>query len=101
MMKRLLDDEDLVQIVINEFLADIPRQIQILKDALAAEDTALSTRQAHSIKGAAANVGGDALCAVASAMEKEGKVGDLSMVGARLTDLEDEFARLKAAIEEN
>ena len=100
MMARLMDDEDLARTVVEGFLEDIPKQIEALKGYLEAGDAARAERQAHTIKGASANVGGEALRAVAFEMEKAGKTGDLEAVTARLPELETQFARLKEAMSE-
>ena len=89
MMARLMDDEDLARKVVEGFLKDIPKQIEALKACLEAGDAARAERQAHTIKGASANVGGEALRAVAFEMEKAAKAGDLGSVTARLPELED------------
>jgi len=91
MLGRLDGDNELAAIVIAVFLEDIPAQIQTLKDFVKSGDTASSARQAHSIRGASANVGGDRLRNVASVMEKAADVGDLHAVAARMADLELEF----------
>jgi CheY-like chemotaxis protein/HPt (histidine-containing phosphotransfer) domain-containing protein len=101
MMARLMDDEDLARKVAGGFLEDIPRQIEVLKGYLEAGDAPGAERQAHSIKGASANVGGQALRSVAFTMEKAGKAGDLESITARLPDLEVQFARLKAEMEQH
>jgi len=95
MIARMMDDEDLARTVIGGFLEDIPKQIEILKDFLEAGDVPKTERQAHSIKGASANVGGEALHEVAFEMEKAAKAGDLKSVAARLPELENQFVRLK------
>ncbi len=87
MMARLMGDEDFAQKLIGVFLEDIPRQIEVLKRCLEAGDVASAERQAHSIKGASANVGGEALRSVALAMEKAGKTGHLELIGAWLPEL--------------
>ena len=100
MMARLMDDEDLARKVIEGFLDDIPKQIEVLKGCLEAGDAARAERQAHTIKGASANVGGEALRAVAFEMEKAAKAGDLEAVTARLPELENQFARLRKSDEQ-
>ena len=68
--------------------SDIPVQIQTLKGYLEAGDNILAVeRQAHSIRGAAANVGGEALRAVAYEMEKAGKTGHPEAVAAAWQEL--------------
>jgi CheY-like chemotaxis protein/HPt (histidine-containing phosphotransfer) domain-containing protein len=99
MMSRLMDDKELARTIVTGFLADIPAQIETMKAQLKAGDAASVERQAHTIKGASANLGGEALRAVAFAMEKAAGAGDLAAVSARLAGLESQFERLKAAME--
>ena len=99
-MARLMDDEDLARRVVGGFLEDIPRQIEVLKGYLEAGDAASAERQAHSIKGASANVGEERLREVAFEMEKAAKAGDLESITARLPELEIQFARLKESMSE-
>ncbi|MFH0729996.1 MAG: Hpt domain-containing protein [Pseudomonadota bacterium] len=80
------------------FMEDIPRQIAALKGYLKAADASGAERQAHTIKGASANVGGDALAAVAFKMEIAGKAGDLGAVKARMAEMEAQFDRLTQSI---
>jgi HPt (histidine-containing phosphotransfer) domain-containing protein len=97
---RMDNDEDLAREVIVGFLDDIPRQISALRGYLEAGDTVRVERQAHTIKGASASVGGEALRVVAFEMEKAGKAGELEVITASLPELEAQFARLKVAMNE-
>ena len=98
MMSMLMDDEDLARTVGATFLDDIPRQIAALRDYLEAGDATGAERQAHTIKGASANVGGQALRAVAFEMEKAARAGDLSDTRGYMPELEAQFDRLKQAM---
>ncbi len=98
MMARLMDDEDLARMVVSSFLQDIPRQIEVLKDFLKAGDGVRVERQAHTIKGASANVGGDALREVAFEMEQMTRSGDFDAVRKHVSDLESQFDLLKGAM---
>jgi HPt (histidine-containing phosphotransfer) domain-containing protein len=98
MLERLMNDEDLAQVVMESFLDDIPRQIEALRGYLDAWDAPGAERQAHTLRGASANVGGEALRALAFEMEKAGQAGDLGSVAACMDDLEREFVRLKEAM---
>ena len=98
MMVRLMDDEELAGKILEGFLDDIPRQFELLRRHLAAKDAPSTELQIHSVKGAAAYVGGEALRAVAFDLEKAARAGDLTQVKARLAELEGEFERLKEAI---
>ena len=95
MMKRLMGDEALGRMLIEGFLDDIPKQIDALRRFLAASDVKSTERQAHTIKGASANMGGEVLRALALEMEKEAKAGNLEYVKARMPELETQFKRLK------
>ena len=98
MLARLMGDEALAQLVLGEFLADIPRQLETLQGCVAAGDAVGARRQAHSIKGASGTVGGEAMRSRAMEMEQAGQAGDLDAIIARMPDLEFEFARLAEAM---
>ncbi|MCG6537884.1 MAG: Hpt domain-containing protein, partial [Syntrophales bacterium LBB04] len=98
MLERMMGDEELARTIIEGFLADIPRQLQILKDFLASGDATGVTRQAHSIKGASSYVGGEALRAAALEMELAAGASDLEAVQGMMGGLESHFDRLKRAI---
>ena len=95
---RLSDDQDLARLVIAGFLGDIPLQMQALKDYLDEGNSAGVERQAHTIKGAAANISAEALRASAAEMEKECR--SLAAVRGRMGELELQFERLKLALQQ-
>ena len=99
MLARLMGDQELVRIVIDGLLENAPQQIKTLRDYLEAGDAQGVWRQAHTISGSSANVGGEALRAVASEMEKSGRAGDLDAARAHLADLDVQFERLRAALQ--
>jgi HPt (histidine-containing phosphotransfer) domain-containing protein len=98
MLLRLEWDNALAQVVIKTFLEDVPLQIRALKDLVESGDAAGSARQAHSIRGAAASVGGERLRGVASEMERAADAGDLYSVATRMQDLELQFSQLRNAM---
>ena len=95
---RLLGNQRLIDRVLTAFLADIPCQIQRLGGFLERGDQIACERQAHSIKGAAANVGGEQLRRLALELEKAASRGELPAVRNRLGELESQFSRLRDAI---
>ena len=99
-MVRMMDDEDLFRMVIEAFLDDIPKQIEVLRGYLEDGDAPGTERQAHTIKGVSANIGGECLRAVAFEMEKAARSGDMEYVRAHLPELERQFARLKETMNE-
>ncbi|MFH0994896.1 MAG: response regulator [Pseudomonadota bacterium] len=98
MMSRLMDDDELVRMVVEGFLEDLPQQIAALKGYLETGDATGAERQAHTIKGASANVGGERLQEVAFEMEKASRAGDLSAAGGHMPELETQFNQLKQAM---
>jgi signal transduction histidine kinase/CheY-like chemotaxis protein/HPt (histidine-containing phosphotransfer) domain-containing protein len=100
LIARLMDDEELARAVAEGFLEDIPRQIEALRGCLEAGDAAGAELKAHTIKGAAANVGGERLREVAAEIETAGKGDDLDHVKARMVELDLQFDRLKHAMAE-
>jgi signal transduction histidine kinase/PleD family two-component response regulator/HPt (histidine-containing phosphotransfer) domain-containing protein len=100
LMTRLLDDKDLAKMVIEGFLKDIPLQIIALKGYLGAEDATEVTKQAHTIKGASANVGGERLRNVVFEIEKSAMTRDLQTVATQIAELETQFNLLNQAMVE-
>jgi len=100
MMERLMGDEPLARKVIAGFLMDIPLQIEQLSRFMEIGDIQDVERQAHTIKGASANVGGDALKETAFAIEKAARAGNLHAAQADLEELKRRFDCLKKAIAE-
>jgi HPt (histidine-containing phosphotransfer) domain-containing protein len=98
LMAQVMDDEDLACAIVMSFLDDIPQRLTLLKECLENGDAAGVTLQAHTIKGAAATVGGEALRAVAAEIERAAKTGDVSSAKGHMADLEVQLNRLQQAI---
>jgi signal transduction histidine kinase/DNA-binding response OmpR family regulator/HPt (histidine-containing phosphotransfer) domain-containing protein len=98
MLARLMDDQVLAQIIAGGFVTEMPAQLESLHALVVAGDTAGSGHLAHTIKGAAANVGGESLRAVALTIERAGQAGDLDAIIALEPDLQRKFEQLKEAM---
>jgi HPt (histidine-containing phosphotransfer) domain-containing protein len=86
--RRLDGDEELMQELLDLFLADTPGRLEDLAEAMGQDDWELLHRLAHTLKGSAANLGARQLSGVAAALEalaKEGRGG--TEAEARLTEL--------------
>jgi CheY-like chemotaxis protein/HPt (histidine-containing phosphotransfer) domain-containing protein len=81
--------------IAQEFLTDVPRQVEALRAALAAGDAAQARMQAHTLKGASANVGAAALRVVASRAETAGADGDLDLLAELMPQIERQATRLQ------
>jgi CheY-like chemotaxis protein/HPt (histidine-containing phosphotransfer) domain-containing protein len=97
-MYRLMDDEDLARMLVESFLKNTPMQIAAMKGYLETGDVMGVERQAHTIRGASANMGGGRLREVAFEMEKAARAGDLSAAGRLIPELEAQFDRLNQAM---
>jgi HPt (histidine-containing phosphotransfer) domain-containing protein len=100
LLSRLMDDRSMAEDIVLAFLGDMPKQLITLQQLLGAGDQAGVTRQAHAMRGAAAAVSGIALMQLAGEMEDAGRARDLVRARLLLPRAEEEFARLKATIEE-
>ena len=98
-LSRLMDEEDMIRSVSELFLSDMPRQIKKLVSAVDKGDCLNARKLAHKIKGAAANVGGEALKEMALAMENAAGSDKAETLKTLLPELEKSFERLKNAME--
>ena len=94
LLRRVAGDHDLAARIVDTFIADTPNQIQALKQSLAGADAPSARRHAHTIKGAAATVGGERLRLVAGDLEMAALKGNLEIVAAGAAELDAQFQRL-------
>ena len=98
MMARMMGDDQMARVIVGGFLDEMPDQLATLRSCLATGDAAGARRQAHSIKGASANVGGEALRRAALEAEEAGQAGDLDAIMTLVPGIELQFASLKEAM---
>jgi PAS domain S-box-containing protein len=98
---RLMGDKELAREICAGFLKDMSRQMQELRQHIDQSNAALSGGQSHTIRGAAANVGGMALSAVALHMEKAANDGRWNEMEPIMSEMERQFDLLKTRMEEN
>jgi two-component system, sensor histidine kinase and response regulator len=83
---------DLVHRLVTSFLNRAPRHLAALETAFADGDRQAFEDEAHSLKGAAANIGADAAAAVCARLEDWARAGDLpAMTGPELNRLCEEL----------
>ena len=97
-LKRILNDENILQAVVQEFLKDIPQQLVLLENALAANDRDAIKALAHRIKGGSGNVGGMSLSGVSTILQDEALSGSDQRVRTLVEQMGAEFERLRAAM---
>jgi CheY-like chemotaxis protein len=97
-LRRVDGDGDLLRELVALFLADWPRALTALREALAVEDAAALTRTAHALKGAVGSLGALATSDAAQRLEELGQRSAFAQARTALTILEDEITRLIPAL---
>jgi PAS domain S-box-containing protein len=100
LLDRMMGSDDLARRVVSMFVKDTPHQLAALAKAIQEANHQNARLIAHSIKGSAANIGGQSLCRVAGQMEKLGEAGDLAAVEGMMPVLTANFDALLPLLEE-
>lgn len=86
--------DELLRELITIFLADTPKQLAGLEDAVSRQDPSEVIRAAHTIRGSSANFGASEFARLAHQIEMHGKSIDLAAATAALPDFKAEFDRV-------
>ncbi|MBN1847588.1 MAG: response regulator [Deltaproteobacteria bacterium] len=95
LLGRVNGDEELCNELLELFVDDFPVQMATLKRAMERKDMDLVSKQAHTIKGAAANIGATALREAAFRIETAGKGQDPGRVRIATEMLDKEFEKFE------
>jgi PAS domain S-box-containing protein len=98
LLTRLMDDEALAAEILSGFLEDMPLQLADLREQIDNANAEQAGIRGHTIKSAAANIGGMAFSEAALAIEKAGAAGDRGALPALLLELERQYELLRACI---
>ncbi|MEW5734531.1 MAG: response regulator [Thermodesulfobacteriota bacterium] len=91
-MERIMGDKDLASEIVQEFMRTVPEQIEVLREKLEEGDLPALRRMAHTIKGAAANLGAGGVRSKSFELEHLAD-GEPSILAMKLIcDLEAELA---------
>lgn len=93
-LARVGDDEELLSELVKIFLDDYPNSLSAIDEAVAKQDPPTLERAAHTLKGAVANFGAEAVVKEAFALERQGRSGDLSHANENLHRLHDAIRKL-------
>lgn len=97
-LRRLGGDEELFRQMIQFFAEDSPGLLEEIEVGLRDRNAELVMRSAHSLKGLAANFGGQATIDAAKHLEDVGRGGNLTGAEAALETLRNEVVRLNEAL---
>jgi len=98
MLSRLDGDEELANVVIATFLDEAPVLLNKIKNDLELNDANSLQHHAHSLKGAAANIGADILNNTAAQIEQAAQQGNLALANSHFEKIENEYDKLKPII---
>ena len=95
LLDRLEGNEELCRKLLMTFVREVPLQLSRIQEAILARDSAKTQYHAHAMKGAAAEIGAQALQHAAFQIEIAGHDGDLSRVETLMPQLQKELDRLE------
>ncbi len=100
LLNRLSGNQALAEAIVEQFLSDMPEQLARLRVQVREGQAEQAGKQAHTIKGVAANLSSPALERIAESMEKAGKEGDLERLPPLMAQMEAIFAQVESAMQE-
>jgi HPt (histidine-containing phosphotransfer) domain-containing protein len=86
--------------VIDTFFRIAPARLQALARAAAKKDVAALEKGAHSFLGSCANLGAARMAEICAALEVRARAGSADGAVSLVGDLQEEFARVKPALQE-
>jgi PAS domain S-box-containing protein len=93
-------DSELLRDIVVIFLAQFPKHMERIREAISNRDPDLLQRASHALKGAAANLLAQGVVQAASKLEEIGRAGSISGSKKALASLDLELAKLKLALGE-
>jgi signal transduction histidine kinase/CheY-like chemotaxis protein/HPt (histidine-containing phosphotransfer) domain-containing protein len=98
LVDRMMGDRKLAARVLDSFVDDMPRQIQALMKFVEAGSATGAATQAHTIKGASASVGVEAIRSLAAELETAALAGDIAALRSCAAGLDEQFLRFREAV---
>jgi HPt (histidine-containing phosphotransfer) domain-containing protein len=96
---RELGDPDLLSELTEMFFDDASSRLATLHEAVEGDDAQSLEHVAHALKGSSGSMGATRMAAICTELQDAGASGDLSRAPALLEQLEDEFGRVRPALE--
>jgi len=96
---RDLGDVELLTELAEMFFGDVSSRLGELREAVEAGDAAGVERVAHTLKGSSGNIGATRMSAICAELQDVGVSGDLARAPGLLERLEEEFGRVRPALE--
>jgi signal transduction histidine kinase/CheY-like chemotaxis protein/HPt (histidine-containing phosphotransfer) domain-containing protein len=100
LLKRVSGDDEFARELLAEFVRDAEQQVIRLRAAVTGEESKLISELAHTVKGAAANVGAEGVRAAALELEQHAKSGVGADPETLLVALEERLSEFQLAVSE-
>ncbi|MFH1852264.1 MAG: PAS domain S-box protein [Candidatus Neomarinimicrobiota bacterium] len=94
LLERLDHDREVYRQIMMAFLEDVPEKLLALQEALKQQDFKVIRMIAHTLKGAALNIGAHAFCDLAFELERSGTAQDTNSVQEILHTLKNDYKKL-------
>lgn len=98
MLERLGGDEELARQLVELFVAECPRMMDVVRQSVASGDADQVRRAAHAFKGSVGNFTDDAPMTTAFELEQVGRNGELGPAASLLARLEGEVEAFVASL---
>jgi len=99
LLSRMMDNEELVKVVLDAFMADASSLIHDIEQAEAVNDSAALTMAAHSLKGAAANISALQLSDLSAKIEMSSRSNDLETAKKLVPLVRPSFEKLEEVVD--
>jgi len=99
LLRRLLGDQKLAGTILRSFVDGCPARLNELRQRIAEADASGARQLAHTLKGAAATVAAEELCALAGAIEQAGANGQVARCAELISRGMTVFERFRGALE--
>jgi two-component system sensor histidine kinase/response regulator len=100
-LDRFDGDNEFLEKMLQEFVESAPKQLEMLEGAIKKGDAKLVEREAHSIKGAAGNLGATGIADVSLKLELLARKTNLSGTNHVIAKLKTEFKRLEEYVHQS
>ena len=98
LLRRLMDDRELAQVVVDAFLVNGPVQMDMLQGYVAERDVPGVRMQAHSLKGAAASISAPRLVRILNSLENAAEEGRTELWPDLLGNAREAHVQLNTAL---
>jgi HPt (histidine-containing phosphotransfer) domain-containing protein len=92
-------DGRLLEELIDSFIADTPRQLVVMREAIAQGDATSLYKAAHLLKGSSGSLGARRAVDLCDIIEQQGRAGSLASASGLVAVLEEELVRVQQALE--